>query len=80
MYGTLAMGERGEVARSATCPRERKIGSRSRRSSARQGDRVGRIAKELTSILTGVDKKSEQRSGFLHEHPRPETTLEQLAS
>src|SRR4029079_14924114 len=40
----------------------------------------GRIAKELTPIVTGTDKKTgAELRVTADEHPRPETTIEQLA-
>jgi acetyl-CoA acetyltransferase family protein len=40
----------------------------------------GRIAKELVPIVTGVDRKTGvEQSVAVDEHPRPETTIEQLA-
>jgi 3-oxo-5,6-didehydrosuberyl-CoA/3-oxoadipyl-CoA thiolase len=82
MYGTLAMGETAEkVAEKCNVSREAQdrfaITSQQRAGKAIAS---GRIAKELTSILTGVDKKSGAEIRVsADEHPRPETTIEQLA-
>ncbi|MDX2094122.1 MAG: acetyl-CoA C-acyltransferase [Kofleriaceae bacterium] len=82
MYGTLAMGETAErVAERCNVSREAQdrfaITSQQRAGKAIAS---GRIAKELTSILTGVEKKSGAEIRVsVDEHPRPETTLEQLA-
>jgi 3-oxoadipyl-CoA thiolase len=82
MHGTLAMGETAErVAEKCNVSRE----SQDRfaiTSQQRAGKAIasGRIAKELTPIVTGVDKKSgAEIKVTADEHPRPETTIEQLA-
>jgi len=82
MHGTLAMGETAErVAERCNVSREAQdrfaVTSQQRAGKAIAS---GRIAKELTPIVTGTDKKTgaEQRV-TADEHPRPETTLEQLA-
>jgi len=52
------------------------------RSQQRAGKAIasGRMAKELTPIVTGTDKKTgAELRVTADEHPRPETTLEQLA-
>ncbi len=82
MHGTLAMGETAErVAEKYGVTRE----AQDRfawTSQQRAGKAIasGRIGRELTSILTGVDKKTGAEIRVsADEHPRPETTLEQLA-
>jgi 3-oxoadipyl-CoA thiolase len=81
MHGTLAMGETAEkVAEKYNVSRE----AQDRfawTSQQRAGKAIasGRIARELTPILTGVDKKTGvELRVTADEHPRPETTLEQL--
>ena len=82
MHGTLAMGETAEkVAEKYNVSREAQdrfaITSQQRAGKAIAS---GRIAKELTPILTGTDKKTGAEIRVTtDEHPRPETTLEQLA-
>jgi 3-oxoadipyl-CoA thiolase len=82
MYGTLAMGETAErVAEKYNVSREAQdrfaITSQQRAGKAIAS---GRIAKELTPILTGVDKKTgAELRVTADEHPRPTTTIEQLA-
>ena len=82
MHGTLAMGETAErVAEKYGVSRE----AQDRfawTSQQRAGKAIasGRVGRELTPILTGVDKKSGAEIRVIaDEHPRPETTLEQLA-
>ncbi|MBL9017141.1 MAG: acetyl-CoA C-acyltransferase [Myxococcales bacterium] len=82
MHGTLAMGETAEkVAEKYNVSRE----AQDRfawTSQQRAGKAIasGRIAKELTPIVTGTDKKTgAELRVTADEHPRPETTLEQLA-
>jgi 3-oxo-5,6-didehydrosuberyl-CoA/3-oxoadipyl-CoA thiolase len=82
MHGTLAMGETAErVAERCNVSREAQdrfaLASQQRAGKAIAS---GRIAKELTPIITGTDKKTgaEQRV-VADEHPRPDTTIEQLA-
>jgi len=81
MHGTLAMGETAEkVAEKYSVSRE----AQDRfawTSQQRAGKAIasGRIAKELTSILTGTDKKTgAELRVHADEHPRPDTTMEQL--
>jgi acetyl-CoA acetyltransferase family protein len=81
MHGTLAMGETAErVAEKYNVSRE----AQDRfawTSQQRAGKAIasGRIARELTPILTGTDKKTgAELRVTADEHPRPETTLEQL--
>jgi 3-oxoadipyl-CoA thiolase len=81
MHGTLAMGETAErVAEKHHVSREAQdrfaLTSQQRAAKAIAS---GRIAKEITPITTGVDKKSQQPITLaVDEHPR-ETTIEQLA-
>jgi 3-oxoadipyl-CoA thiolase len=82
MHGTLAMGETAErVAEQCKVSREAQdrfaLGSQQRAGRAIAS---GRIAKELTPIVTGTDRKTGAELRLTaDEHPRPETTLEQLA-
>ncbi len=81
MHGTLAMGETAEkVAERCNVSREAQdkfaITSQQRAGKAIAS---GRIAKELTPIVTGTDKKTGAELRITaDEHPRPETTIEQL--
>jgi 3-oxoadipyl-CoA thiolase len=82
MHGTLAMGETAErVAVQENVSREAQ--DRFALTSQQRAGRAiasGRIAKELTSIVTGVDKKTQTEIRVTtDEHPRPDTTPEQLA-
>ena len=81
MHGTLPMGETAErVAEKYGVTRE----AQDRfawTSQQRAGKAIasGRIARELTPILTGTDRKTGAEIRVTtDEHPRPETTLEQL--
>src|SRR5262245_46859956 len=81
MHGTLAMGETAErVAERCNVSRE----AQDRfafLSQQRAGKAIasGRIAEEITPIITGVDKKTGAETKLtMDEHPRPETTFEQL--
>ncbi|MBL0215602.1 MAG: acetyl-CoA C-acyltransferase [Myxococcales bacterium] len=81
MHGTLAMGETAErVAEKYNVSRE----AQDRfawTSQQRAGKAIasGRIARELTPIVTGTDKKTGAELRVTSdEHPRPETTMEQL--
>ncbi len=80
-HGTLAMGETAEkVAERCNVSRDAQdrfaIASQQRAGAAIAS---GRIAIELTPITTGSDKKTGAAiSVAADEHPRPETTLEQL--
>ncbi|MGN6110341.1 MAG: acetyl-CoA C-acyltransferase [Kofleriaceae bacterium] len=82
MHGTLAMGETAErVAERCSVSREAQdrfaLTSQQR---AGQAIASGRIARELTPITTGTDKKTGAAIQLAaDEHPRPETTIEQLA-
>jgi len=81
MHGTLAMGETAErVAEKHQVSREAQdrfaLTSQQRAAKAIAS---GRIAKEITPITTGVDKKTQQPITLaVDEHPR-ETTIESLA-
>jgi 3-oxoadipyl-CoA thiolase len=81
MHGTLAMGETAErVAEKHAVSREAQDRF-ALTSQQRAGKAIasGRIAKEITPITTGVDKKTQQPILLAaDEHPRPETTIEQL--
>jgi 3-oxoadipyl-CoA thiolase len=82
LHGTLAMGETAErVAEKCNVTREAQdrfaITSQQRAGKAIAS---GRAAKELTPIVTGTDKKSGAEIRVTaDEHPRPDTTPEQLA-
>jgi 3-oxoadipyl-CoA thiolase len=81
MHGTLAMGETAEkVAERCNVSREAQdrfaITSQQRAGKAIAS---GRIAEEITPIVTGVDKKTgAEIKVTADEHPRPDTTPEQL--
>ena len=81
-HGTLAMGETAEkVAERCNVSREAQdrfaIASQQRAGKALAS---GRMALETTPITTGTDKKTGAPIAFaIDEHPRPETTPEQLA-
>ncbi len=81
MHGTLAMGETAErVAERCNVSREAQDRFAAT-SQARAGKAIasGRIAEEITPIVTGVDKKTGVETKLsVDEHPRPETTFEQL--
>lgn len=81
MHGTLPMGETAEkVAEKYNVTRE----AQDRfawTSQQRAGKAIasGRIARELTPIVTGTERKTGAEIRVTaDEHPRPETTLEQL--
>ena len=82
MHQTLAMGETAERV-AVQCNVSREAQDRFALTSQQRAGRAiasGRIAKELTPILTGVDKKTQAEIRVTaDEHPRPETTPEQLA-
>jgi 3-oxoadipyl-CoA thiolase len=82
MYGTLAMGETAErVAEKHSVSREAQDRF-ALQSQQRAGKAIasGRTAHELTPIVTGTDKKTgKDVTVTADEHPRPETTMEQLA-
>jgi 3-oxoadipyl-CoA thiolase len=81
-HGALAMGETAErVAETYDVSRDRQdrfaLTSQQRAGAAIA---AGRIARELTPIVTGADKKTgAELRVTADEHPRPETTWEQLA-
>ena len=82
LHGTLAMGETAERV-AERCSVSREDQDRFAYTSQQRAAKAissGRAAKELTPIITGVDKKTgaEQKLS-IDEHPRPDTTLEQLA-
>ncbi|HSD88024.1 MAG TPA: acetyl-CoA C-acyltransferase [Kofleriaceae bacterium] len=80
-HGTLAMGETAEkVAERCNVSREAQdrfaITSQQRAGKAIAS---GRMAEEITPIVTGTDKKTGAKIEVTaDEHPRPETTIEQL--
>jgi 3-oxoadipyl-CoA thiolase len=82
MHGVLAMGETAErVAERCNVTREAQDRF-ALRSQQRAGAAIasGRLRKELTTIGLGVDKKTgAEPQVTADEHPRPETTYEQLA-
>src|SRR5262249_55502453 len=81
MHGTLAMGETAErVAEKCNVSREAQDRF-ALLSQQRAGKAIasGRIAEELTPIVTGHDKKTGAEIRLAaDEHPRPDTTIEQL--
>ncbi len=81
MHGTLAMGETAERV-AERCNVSREAQDRFAWTSQQRAGKAiasGRIAKELVPIVTGVDKKTGAEIRVTaDEHPRPETTLEQL--
>jgi 3-oxo-5,6-didehydrosuberyl-CoA/3-oxoadipyl-CoA thiolase len=82
MHGTLAMGETAERV-AERCNVSREAQDRFALASQQRAGRAlaaGRMAEEIEPIVVGVDKKTgaEQRLA-IDEHPRPETTAEQLA-
>ncbi len=82
MHGTLAMGETAEKV-AERCNVSREAQDRFALTSQQRAGKAiasGRMAMEVTPIVTGTDKKTgaEQRLAA-DEHPRPETTPEQLA-
>ncbi|HEU0033520.1 MAG TPA: acetyl-CoA C-acyltransferase [Kofleriaceae bacterium] len=82
LHGVLAMGETAEKV-AERCNVSREAQDRfAIRSQQRAGKAIasGRIAQELTPIVTGVDKKTgAELRVSADEHPRPDTTIEQLA-
>ena len=82
LHGTLAMGETAEKV-AERCNVSREAQDRfALQSQQRAGKAIasGRIAKELVPIVTGTDKKTgAQIEVTADEHPRPDTTIEQLA-
>ncbi|NVB82068.1 MAG: acetyl-CoA C-acyltransferase [Kofleriaceae bacterium] len=81
MHGTLAMGETAEkVAERCSVSREAQD-QFALTSQQRAGKAIasGRLAMEITPIVTGKDKKTgAEIKVTADEHPRPETTIEQL--
>ncbi len=81
MHQTLAMGETAERV-AERCNVSREAQDRFAWTSQQRAGKAiasGRIAKELVPIVTGVDKKTGAEIRVTaDEHPRPETTLEQL--
>jgi 3-oxoadipyl-CoA thiolase len=82
MHGTLAMGETAEAV-AERCNVSREAQDRFALTSQQRAGKAlasGRMALETTPIVTGVDKKTGQKiSVSVDEHPRPDTTIEQLA-
>jgi 3-oxo-5,6-didehydrosuberyl-CoA/3-oxoadipyl-CoA thiolase len=82
LHGTLAMGETAErVAERCSVSREAQDRF-ALRSQERAGRAIasGRIAQELVPIVTGTDRKTGAEVRVTSdEHPRPDTSLEQLA-
>lgn len=81
LHGTLAMGETAERV-AERCSVSREAQDRFALTSQQRAGRAiasGRIAIELTPIATGTDKKTGAALQLTDdEHPRPETTIEQL--
>jgi 3-oxoadipyl-CoA thiolase len=81
MHGTLAMGETAERV-AERCNVSREAQDRFAWTSQQRAGKAiasGRMAAELVPIVTGVDKKTGAEIRVTaDEHPRPETTLEQL--
>jgi 3-oxoadipyl-CoA thiolase len=82
MHQTLAMGETAEKG-AERCGVTREAQDRFALASQQRAGKAiasGRIALELTPIVTGVDRKTgAELKVTADEHPRPETTAEQLA-
>jgi 3-oxoadipyl-CoA thiolase len=82
MHGTLAMGETAEKV-AERCNVSREAQDRFAVSSQQRAGKAiasGRIAEEITPIVTGTDRKTGQKISLsADEHPRPDTTIEQLA-
>jgi 3-oxoadipyl-CoA thiolase len=82
LHGTLAMGETAEKV-AERCNVSREAQDRFAWTSQQRAGKAiasGRIAQELTPIVTGTDKKTGATIEVTaDEHPRPDTTLEQLA-
>jgi 3-oxoadipyl-CoA thiolase len=81
MHGTLAMGETAEKV-AERCNVSREAQDRfAATSQARAGKAIasGRMAEEITPIVTGTERKTGAETKLtMDEHPRPETTFEQL--
>jgi len=82
MHGTLAMGETAERV-AERCQVSREAQDRFAITSQQRAGRAiatGRAALEIVPIVTGTDKKTgAELRVTADEHPRPDTTLEQLA-
>src|SRR5690242_2672448 len=82
MHGTLAMGETAEKV-AERCNVSREAQDRFAVTSQQRAGKAiasGRIALELTPIVTGVDKKTGAKIEVrADEHPRVDVTAEQLA-
>jgi 3-oxo-5,6-didehydrosuberyl-CoA/3-oxoadipyl-CoA thiolase len=82
MHGTLAMGETAEKV-AERCNVSREAQDRFALTSQQRAGKAiasGRIAEEITPIVTGVDKKTGAEIRLTtDEHPRPDVTAEQLA-
>jgi 3-oxoadipyl-CoA thiolase len=81
LHGALAMGETAEKV-AERCNVSREAQDRFAWTSQQRAAKAiasGRIAQEITPIVTGSDKKTGAALEVrVDEHPRPETTLEQL--
>jgi 3-oxoadipyl-CoA thiolase len=82
MHGTLAMGETAEKV-AERCNVSREAQDRFALTSQQRAAKAiasGRMATEVVPVITGVDKKTQAEIRVsTDEHPRPETTIEQLA-
>jgi 3-oxo-5,6-didehydrosuberyl-CoA/3-oxoadipyl-CoA thiolase len=82
MHGTLPMGETAERV-AERCSVSREAQDRFALTSQQRAGRAfasGRIAHELTPIVTGTDRKTgAELRVTADEHPRPDTSPEQLA-
>jgi 3-oxoadipyl-CoA thiolase len=82
MHGVLAMGETAEKV-AERCNVSREAQDRFALTSQQRAGKAiasGRIAEELTPIITGIDKKTgAEHKLSADEHPRPDVTPEQLA-
>ena len=82
LHGTLAMGETAEkVAERCGVTREAQDAfALASQQKAAKAQAAGRFARELVSITTGTDRKTGAAVQVTaDEHPRPDTTAEQLA-
>ncbi len=81
MHGTLAMGETAEKV-AERCNVSREAQDRFALTSQQRAGKAiasGRMALEIAPIVTGVDRKTgAEIKVTADEHPRPETTIEQL--
>jgi 3-oxoadipyl-CoA thiolase len=81
MHGVLAMGETAEKV-AERCNVSREAQDRFALTSQQRAGKAiasGRIAEEITPIVTGTDKKTGVETKLtMDEHPRPDTTIEQL--